>query len=288
MNPLEKGRVLFKLVKFPHTVFALPFGLTSAVVAADGVPALGTLIWILVAMVSARTAAMAFNRLVDADLDAQNPRTADRALPRDLVSRRDVAGLTIGAAAIFVIAASRLNVLCFALSPVALLMILGYSYLKKFTHWTHAFLGVALAVAPVGAWIAVMGHFGVFPIVLGLAVILWVAGFDIIYACQDVDFDTGHRLFSFPQKYGVENALRLSAVFHVGAAIALVSLVSFPSLGLIYFVGVVIVSALLFYEHTLVKPNDLGKVNSAFFTVNGVISIVFMCFAVADVLWSPA
>jgi len=239
-------------------------------------------------MVSARTAAMAFNRLVDADLDAQNPRTADRALPRDLVSRRDVAGLTIGAAAIFVIAASRLNVLCFALSPVALLMILGYSYLKKFTHWTHAFLGVALAVAPVGAWIAVMGHFGVFPIVLGLAVILWVAGFDIIYACQDVDFDTGHRLFSFPQKYGVENALRLSAVFHVGAAIALVSLVSFPSLGLIYFVGVVIVSALLFYEHTLVKPNDLGKVNSAFFTVNGVISIVFMCFAVADVLWSPA
>ena len=287
MNPFEKTRVFFKLVKFPHTVFALPFALTSAVVAADGVPALGTLTWILVAMVSARTAAMAFNRLVDADIDAQNPRTADRALPRGLLLKRDVAGLIIVAAAIFVFAASRLNTLCFVLSPVALFVILGYSYLKRFTQWTHVFLGVALAIAPIGAWIAVRGHFGAFPVVLGLAVVLWVAGFDIIYACQDVGFDARHRLFSFPKKYGVGSALKLSVMFHIAAAIALISLVSFPSLGLVYLVGVLIVSALLFYEHTLVKPDDLSRANSAFFTVNGVISIVFMCFAIADVLLSP-
>jgi len=287
MNLLEKVRVFFKLVKFPHTVFALPFALTSAVVAADGVPPLGTLTWILLAMVSARTAAMAFNRLVDADIDARNPRTADRALPRGLVRRRDVGALTIGAAAIFVLAASRLNALCFALSPAALLAILGYSYVKRFTHWTHAVLGAALAIAPLGAWIAVRGHLGAFPVVLGLAVVLWVAGFDIIYACQDVEFDAKHGLLSFPQKYGVAKALKISAMFHVGAAIALVSLVSFPLLGPVYLVGVVIASALLLYEHTLVKPQDLSKANSAFFTVNGVISIVLMCFAVADVLLSP-
>ena len=284
MNPLDKVRIFFKLVKFPHTVFALPFALTSAVVAADGVPALGTLTWILVAMVSARTAAMAFNRLVDADIDAQNPRTADRALPRGLLLESDVCALIVVAAAIFVFAANRLNTLCFALSPVALLVIMGYSYLKRFTQWTHVFLGVALAIAPIGAWIAVRGHFGTFPVVLGLAVVLWVAGFDIIYACRDVDFDAGHGLFSFPKKYGVRSALKLSAMFHVGAAIALVSLVSFPSLGLVYLVGVLIVSSLLFYEHTLVKPDDLSRANSAFFTANGLISMVLMCFAIADVL----
>ncbi len=287
MNLREKVRIFFRLVKFPHTVFALPFALTSAVVAADGVPPFATLTWILIAMVSARTAAMAFNRLLDADIDAQNPRTADRALPRGLVRRRDVAALTIGAAAIFVLAASRLNALCLALSPVALLAILGYSYVKRFTHWTHAFLGAALAIAPVGAWIAVRGHFGAFPVVLGFAVVLWVAGFDIIYACQDVEFDTSHRIHSFPQKYGLTKALKLSAMFHVAAAITLICLVSFPSLGLVYLLGAVIASALLLYEHTLVKPQDLSKANSAFFTVNGVVSIVLMCFAVADVLLGP-
>jgi 4-hydroxybenzoate polyprenyltransferase len=283
MNLIDKVRVLFKLVKFPHTVFALPFALTSAVVAADGLPPLGTLTWILVAMVSARTAAMAFNRLVDADIDAQNPRTADRALPRGLVRRSEVAGLTTAAAVVFVFAASRLNTLCFALSPLALLVILGYSYLKRFTQWTHLFLGVALAIAPVGAWIAVQGRFGLFPVVLGVAVVLWVAGFDIIYACQDAEFDARHRLSSFPQRYGLPNALKLSALFHIGAATALISLVWFPSLGPLYLVGVLIVAALLLYEHTLVKPHDLSKADSAFFTMNGVISILFMCFAIADV-----
>ena len=282
MNLFEKVRVFFNLVKFSHTVFALPFALTSAFVAAGGVPPLATLMWILLAMVSARTAAMAFNRLVDADIDAQNPRTADRALPRGTVRRREVAGLIIVSGAIFVFAASRLNPLCFALSPVALIVILGYSYLKRFTQWTHVFLGVALAIAPIGAWIAVRGQFGLFPVVLGLAVVLWVAGFDIIYACQDVEFDARHRLFSFPQKYGLANALKLSALLHLGAAAALLSLVSFPSLGLLYLIGVLIVSALLLYEHTLVKPHDLSKADSAFFTVNGLIAIVLMCFAIAD------
>jgi len=283
MNLFEKVRLFFKLVKFSHTVFALPFALTSAFVAAGGVPPLATLTWILLAMVSARTAAMAFNRLVDADIDAQNPRTSDRALPRGMVRRREVAGLIIVSGAIFVFAASRLNTLCFALSPVALLVILGYSYLKRFTQWTHVFLGVALAVAPIGAWIAVRGQFGLFPVVLGLAVVLWVAGFDIIYACQDLEFDQRYGLLSFPQKYGLAKALRLSALFHLGAATALLSLVAFPSLGLLYLIGVLIVSALLLHEHSLVTPHDLSKANSVFFTMNGLIAIVLMCFAIADV-----
>jgi len=283
-NPLRAARLFLELVKFPHTVFALPFALLSAVVAADRLPTVRTLLWILVAMAGARSAAMAFNRLVDASHDAQNPRTADRALPKGIVSRRDVALFIVSAAALFVFAASRLNHLAFALSPVALAIILGYSYVKRFTPWTHLVLGLALGVAPVGAWIAVRGAFGLFPIALGLAVVLWVAGFDIIYACQDAEFDRTHGLFSFPQTYGVEKALRLSAAFHLGAVVVLLALVASPSLGFVYLAGVIIASLMLWYEHAIVKPTDLSNVNAAFFTVNGIISIVIMSFAIADVL----
>ena len=284
MHPASKVRLFLRLVKFPHTVFALPFALMSATVAANGLPRIRTLMWLLVAMVSARSAAMAFNRLVDAEIDAQNPRTADRALARGLVSRREVAGFIIAAASIFIFAASRLNKLALALSPVALTIILGYSYVKRYTHWTHLLLGVALGIAPVGAWIAVRGHFGAFPLLLALAVSLWVAGFDIIYACQDTDFDKTHGIFSFPQTYGVARALKLAAAFHAGAALVLIVLVLFPSLGVIYLAGVLLACVLLSYEHSLVKPDDLSRADSAFFTVNGVISVMVMCFAVVDVL----
>ena len=282
--------LILEMIKFEHTVFALPFAIMSAVFAAGGLPPWATLGWILVAMVGARSCAMAFNRLADAGIDGENPRTAMRAIPAGLITSKAVAVFTAVSAGLLVLAAWRLNPLAFALSPVALVTIMGYSYAKRFTAFAHVWLGLALAIAPVGAWIAVVGRFDVLPLLLGLAVLLWVVGFDVIYACQDVDFDNGRGLHSIPARLGIRGALILSAGLHVlmiGVLVAVPNLAAASgiALGVPYRLALVAVAALLTYEHAIVRPSDLSRVNAAFFTMNGVISLVLMAACVVDVLY---
>jgi 4-hydroxybenzoate polyprenyltransferase len=270
-----------RMIKFSHSVFALPFALTSmALAAADGVrwTQVG---WILVAMVGARSAAMGFNRLADHAIDARNPRTAGRELPRGLLSRAEVWAFVIVSAAALVLAAGMLNRLCLWLSPVALAIVFVYSYTKRFTSLSHLVLGLALAVAPVGAWLAVRGSFDAVPILLGLAVLFWVAGFDTIYACQDVDFDRQEGLRSLPARLGVRNALRVARVFHGLAVALLLSLYWLAALHPLYLAGVAGVAALLLYEHSLVRHDDLSRVDMAFFTLNGWISIGYFAVTLA-------
>lgn len=290
VSVIRQTRVILEMIKFEHTIFALPFAIMSAFLAAGGVPAWGVLGWILVAMVGARSCAMAFNRLADATIDAENPRTAMRAIPAGIITAKAVTVFVAVSAALLVVAAWRLNPLAFALSPVALVTIMGYSYAKRFTSFAHIWLGLALAIAPVGAWIAVVGRFDLLPLLLGLAVLLWVSGFDIIYACQDVQFDTGRGLHSIPTRLGIRGSLILSAVLHVlmmGVLIAIPSVAarSGITLGLPYWIGLKAVAALLTYEHVIVRPTDLSRVNAAFFTMNGVISLVLMAACVLDVLY---
>ncbi len=286
---IRQTRIILEMIKFEHTVFALPFAVMSAFFAAGGVPPWGVLGWILVAMVGARSCAMAFNRVADAGIDADNPRTAMRAIPAGLITSKAVGVFTVVSAALLVVAAWRLNPLALALSPVALVTIMGYSYAKRFTSFAHVWLGVSLAIAPVGAWIAVVGKFDLLPLLLGLVVLLWVAGFDIIYACQDIDFDKGKGLHSIPTRLGIRGSLILSAVLHVlmiGVLIAIPSVgaSSGVALGLPYWLGLKAVAALLTYEHVIVRPSDLSRVNAAFYTMNGVISLVLMAACVVDVL----
>lgn len=273
------------MIKFEHTVFALPFAVMSAFIAADGFPSLSKLGWILVAMVGARSCAMAFNRLADAEIDSRNPRTAMRAIPAGLITKGAVWGFTIVSAGLLVFAAWRLNPLAFALSPVALAVIMGYSYTKRFTALSHFWLGLALSISPVGAWIAIQGNFAVPPIVLCLVVLLWTAGFDIIYACQDVNFDRKHGLRSIPAKLGIRWALWLSSALHVIAVLLLLSIPLLVELGLFYYIGIGIVVLIFIYEHAIVKPTDLSRVNLAFFTLNGMISLVLMALSIADILF---
>ncbi|MDQ2730336.1 MAG: putative 4-hydroxybenzoate polyprenyltransferase [Armatimonadota bacterium] len=277
--------VILEMIKFQHTVFALPFAVMSAALATSRTPDVSPWVyfWILVAMVGARSSAMAFNRLVDREIDAENPRTAQRALPLGLVTPAQTALFTAGSALLFLFAAYRLNGLAFALSPVALLIILGYSYTKRFTWASHWVLGFALAIAPVGAWIAVTGQFAVPPLLLAAAVACWTAGFDIIYSCQDVDFDSEKNLFSVPRRFGVARALQLSSLFHAIMVLCLAILIPAASLGWVYGAGVAAAAGLLVYEHSLVKPGDLSRVDAAFFTTNGLVSIGLMVFLLADV-----
>ena len=282
-------RIILEMIKFEHTVFALPFAVMSAFFAAGGWPPGPTLGWILLAMVGARSCAMAFNRLIDAPIDAENPRTASRAIPAGLVSKKAVALFTAVSAALLVFAAFRLNPLAFALSPVALIVIMGYSFTKRFTTLAHLWLGFALAIAPVGAWIAVRGRFDVLPLWLAGVVTLWVAGFDIIYACQDVEFDRRKRLFSIPSRFGVRAALWISAAFHAAMLVGLALVPMWTprygfTLGTPYLLGVLAVGGLLAYEHAIVRPNDLSRVNAAFFTLNGAVSLVLMVVGVVDVV----
>jgi 4-hydroxybenzoate polyprenyltransferase len=269
------------LVTFSHTVFALPFALLAAVLAARGAPPSGTLLWILVAMVGARSAAMAFNRIADRAIDARNPRTLSREIPAGRVSVGSASAFCAVSAAIFVLAAWRLNPLCLALSPVALLVVLGYSFTKRVTALSHLVLGLALAIAPVGAWIAVTGAFALVPVVLGLAVLFWVAGFDVIYSLQDEAFDRAHGLFSLPARLGARGALAISTAFHA-VSLTLLFLVFFLANGGISFgVGVVLAGLFLIRQHALVRPGDLSRVDGAFFTANGWLSVaVFVCGAV--------
>jgi 4-hydroxybenzoate polyprenyltransferase len=287
MKTLAQGgaklRLILEMIKFEHTLFALPFALMSMMLAADGLPAGRTIGWILVAMVGARSCAMAFNRLVDQEFDRLNPRTAGRALPAGLLKRSQVWVFTVVTGGLLVLAAWQLNPLALALSPVALAVICGYSFTKRFTDWSHLVLGLALAIAPVGAWIAVRGEFGWPSLVLAAAVTLWVAGFDVIYACQDVGFDRRIGLHSLPQRFGIGPALWISRALHLCMVSLLVALYCVADLHLAYLIGVAVVAALLAYEQSLVKPHDLSRVNAAFFTLNGFVSVGLLLFTAVDV-----
>ncbi len=282
---MRKLKIILEMIKFEHTVFALPFAVMSAFIAAGGLPALHKLGWILVAMIGARSCAMAFNRLADAEIDSRNPRTAMRAIPAGLITKEAVWIFTLVSAGLLVFAAWQLNPLAFALSPVALAVVMGYSYTKRFTALSHFWLGFALSISPVGAWIAIKGRFDWTPIILCGVVMLWTAGFDIIYACQDVKFDKSHGLHSIPARLGIRWALRLSSALHVVAVLLLLGIPYLTQLGIFYYIGVGIVVIIFIYEHAIVKPNDLSRVNLAFFTLNGTISLVLMALSIVDILW---
>ena len=277
-------RVTLEMIKWEHSIFALPFALCGAMLAAGGIPTLRQLLWIIIAMISARSAAMAFNRVADAAIDAANPRTRTRALPAGTLSPGFVNAFVIVSCAIFVLAASQLNRLALDLSPVALAVVLLYSYTKRFTRWSHLVLGFALGMAPAAAWIAVRGSLDPRILLLTAAVTFWVGGFDVLYACQDYDFDRQSGLHSIPRYVGVGGALAIARTFHVIMLLLLIALVAAFGLGKVAMVGVLAVAILLTYEHTLVSPRDLSKLNAAFFTMNGVISVVFFAFVAADLL----
>jgi 4-hydroxybenzoate polyprenyltransferase len=281
---LSKTRTTLEMIKWEHSIFALPFALTATLLAANGLPALRTVAWILVAMVAARSAAMAFNRWADADLDAANPRTRGRAIPAGLLTRQFVLGFTILSALVFVLASARLNRLTLYLAPLVLAVLLGYSYLKRVTRWSHLGLGLALGLAPTAAWIAVRGSFDPRILVLTAAVTLWAGGFDVLYACQDFEHDRAAGLNSVPQAFGLAAAFWIARAMHVGMIGLLLWLVHLFSLGGFAMAGVAIVAILLLYEHSLVSPRDLQRMNAAFFTLNGLISIAFFAFFAADVL----
>jgi len=279
---LKRLAVYASFVRFSHTVFALPFALAGALLASRHVavtwPAIG---WILVAMVSARSAAMGFNRLVDARLDALNPRTAARELPRGVMSRREAIAFVLASSGVFLYAAFRLSPLCFALAPVALAIVFWYSLAKRYTTWTQLFLGLAMAVAPVGGWLAVGGRGGWEPWLLALAIGTWVGGFDILYACQDLEFDRSHGLRSIPVRFGVRASLAISRAMHVVTVVCFAALAFVTPLGAVYFAGVAIVAALLVYEQSLVRADDLSQVKRAF-DLNGFVGILYLIVLAAS------
>jgi 4-hydroxybenzoate polyprenyltransferase len=281
---LRNLRVTLEMIKWEHSIFALPFALCGAMLAAGGLPTAHQLIWIIVAMVAARSAAMAFNRLVDASIDAANPRTSTRALPAGHLTPAFVGTFVIVSSVIFVFAASRLNRLALWLSPVALSVLLLYSYTKRFTRWSHLVLGFALGIAPTAAWIAVRGSLDARILLLTAAVTFWVAGFDVLYACQDFDFDRRTGLHSIPRYLGIRRALWVARGFHVIMLMLLVMLLWSFGLGKLAVGGVAVVAALLVYEHSLVSADDLSKLNAAFFTMNGVVSVLFVAFVAGDLL----
>jgi 4-hydroxybenzoate polyprenyltransferase len=275
--------VYLSFVRFSHSLFALPFALAGAILAARETPMTwSTTAWIVVAMVAARSAAMGFNRLVDARFDALNPRTANRELPRGVMSVGEASMFVAGAAVVFVYASSQLNTICFALSPVALAIVFWYSIAKRYTTWTQLFLGLAMAVAPVGGWLAVGGRGGWEPWLLALAIGTWVGGFDVLYACQDIDFDRAHGLRSIPARFGVPAALRISRLMHGVAIASLMALAWVTPLGWIYTVGVVLVALLLVYEQSLVRADDLSQVKRAF-DLNGYVGVLYLLVLAAAI-----
>jgi 4-hydroxybenzoate polyprenyltransferase len=283
-NVLRSTRVTLEMIKWEHSIFALPFALTGAVLAAGGWPSLRVLCWIVVCMVGARSAAMAFNRLADSEIDAANPRTATRALPKGELSKSFVLCFTILAAGVFFLGAAMLNRLTLELAPVALIVVLAYSYMKRITRWSHVVLGLALGIAPSAAWIAVRGSLSPRIVLLTGIVILWVGGFDVLYACQDFEHDRKAGLNSVPQAFGLEGAFWIARLMHLGMAVLLFVLLHAFGLGMIALVGMVLVIVLLAYEHSIIAPHDLRRMNAAFFTLNGIISMVFFVFIATDVL----
>ena len=276
--------VTLEMIKWEHSVFALPFALTGAVLAADGWPTWRVVGLIVICMVAARSAAMAFNRLADARLDAANPRTAMRALPAGALNRRFVTGFVVLSAAIFVAAAAMLNRMTLELAPVALVIVLAYSYMKRVTRWSHLVLGLALGIAPSAAWIAVRGTLDPRILVLSGAVLLWVGGFDVLYACQDFEHDRKVGLNSVPQAFGVRAAFWIARAMHIGMLFMLCWLVTLFGLGRVAMLGVAVVGMLLLYEHSIISPKDMRRMNAAFFTLNGIISVLFFGFVATDVL----
>src|SRR5437667_121618 len=284
MHLLRHMRIILEMIKWEHSVFALPFALCGAMLAAGGLPTAHQLAWIVVATLAARSAAMAFNRLADASIDAVNPRTRTRALPAGQLTPAFVAVFVIISSAVFVTAAAQLNRLALWLSPLALAVLLLYSYTKRFTRWSHLVLGFALGMAPAAAWIAVRGSLDPRILSLTAAVTFWVAGFDVLYACQDYEFDQRAGLHSLPRYCGIANSLWIARGLHLLTLVMLLGVLWVFDLGRLAVVGVVLVALLLRYEHSLVRADDLSRLDAAFFAMNGVISVVFFIFVAADLL----
>jgi len=281
---LEGLRVIFSDIKFQHSVFALPFALMSAFLAAQGLPSFHKLFWIIVAMVAARSSAMAFNRIVDRHYDRLNPRTSSWALPSGRVTLGQYTGFLLANLILFFLACYQLNPLALSLSPLALLIIFFYSFTKRFTYWSHFFLGLALGIAPIGAWIGMKEEISLESILLGGAVLFWTAGFDILYACQDIQFDRQQGLYSWPAIFGIRQSLRLARWLHGVMVVLLLYLLIIAHLGYLYLLGVLLVTGLLIYEHSLVKPHDLSRINTAFFTMNGTVSLILLLFTIMELL----
>ncbi len=281
-----KLAIIFSDIKIQHTVFALPFAVMSAFLAAGGMPEIEKLLWIIVCMLGARSAAMAFNRIVDARFDKENPRTRDRALPSGKINVGNYAVFLVASSALFIFSAWMLNSLAFYLSPVALAIVFFYSLTKRFTAFSHFWLGLAISIAPVGAWVAIREEISFTSLLLGAAVVFWLIGFDILYSCMDIEADRINRLHSIPERFGVETALKMALASHAVMVVFLLVLLE-PTvlLGWVYLAGVVLVAGLLVYEHSLIKKDDLSKVNMAFFNVNGIISIGLMIFVIVDCVW---
>jgi len=282
-NKLLRFYTIFKLIKFSHTIFSFPFAVMSAFIAAGGMPGIRQLLLIIGALVMARSCAMSFNRLVDAKYDILNPRTAYRIQLQNHIGKANLWFFTIFCAILFVVCAGMLNRLSLIISPLALLVIFGYSYTKRFTNFSHLVLGISLSLSPIGAWIGITGGIAVAPFILAFAVLLWTAGFDIIYACQDLQHDIKTKLHSIPKMMGIKNSLILSSALHFLVVITLFLFMYVTNLNYVYFGGVVFVGIMLVYEHSLIKPHDLSKINLAFFTVNGIISMVLMVVTLVDI-----
>lgn len=282
---LQKIKIFMEMIKFSHTIFALPFALSGALLAVRGVPSLRQILLIVLAMVGARTAAMAMNRLIDAEIDAKNPRTATRALPAGLLSKGAVFGAIVLSVALLLWAAAMLNPLCLKLAPVALFFLVLYSYCKRFTALAHVVLGICLAAAPIGAWIALTGSIALPAVVVGVIVLFWVAGFDILYALQDLEYDRSVGLHSIPVALGVNGSLWLARLFHLITVGLLVWLIVLLGLGIWFWLGSAAMTAMLLYEHWLLRGGDLTKLDAAFFTMNGYISLTFLAATAADVFW---
>jgi 4-hydroxybenzoate polyprenyltransferase len=285
---LKKSKIFLEMIKFEHTIFALPFAFMGAVL--GSVVILGTLPswsamgWIILAMVGARSAAMGLNRVIDKVIDGKNPRTAGRAIPAGLLSSKEVLLFIVLSFVLLFVATSNLDPLSMKLLPIAVFFLVIYSYTKRFTWTCHLILGLTIALAPLGGWIAVTGVIDWTAIIFYLSVALWTAGFDIIYACQDVEFDRKEGLHSIPSRFGIANALTTAKVLHIFTAIGLISLTLITELSWWYFAGMIIAGAILYYEHRLVKPDDLSKLNTAFFTMNGVLSVIVFIFTLIDLM----
>jgi len=282
----NKFKTFLEMIKFEHTIFALPFAYLGAFLASGGFPSGYDLFWVTLAMVGARTAAMSLNRLIDRHIDALNPRTAGRALPKGTLSIAEVWLYTIISFVLLFIAAAQLNPLCVKLMPIAVFVLVIYSYTKRWTWACHLVLGAALGLAPLGSWVAVTGSIDLPGVMLGLAVAFWVAGFDIIYACQDFEFDKAAGIHSIPAQFGIKKSLIISALFHLISPILLAAIGFYLGLGIFYLIGVLIATGLLIHEHRLVKPNDLSKIGVAFMNMNGYLSMVMFLFTLLDVILS--
>ncbi|MDH5202791.1 MAG: putative 4-hydroxybenzoate polyprenyltransferase [Nitrospirota bacterium] len=278
----EKIVFYLRMIRFSHSIFALPFAFTGAVIAAGGIPSLREMAWITIAMAGARSGAMGLNRIIDRKIDKANPRTSNRELPRGVIKLSEAVLFTAVAFAIFVFAAYMLNPLCFKLSPIALAVLFIYSYTKRFTWAYHFVLGLALSAAPLGAWIAIRGTLDIEIIPIGIAVVFWLAGFDTLYALQDIDFDKSHGLYSIPKRFGIKRALILSRLFHLTSFFMLVFSGILFKLGIFYWIGMIVIAGLFIYEHSLVKENDLSKLDMAFFNMNGYISMAVFISTLLD------